>query len=153
MAFIAGLLFEHDFRSAFRKKTIRVLWFVRQWDHSAHGLPDGVKRVDFDELVLRHVFPNTFVTLAEIGDVSQQSALCLVAYLLWHLASGFRRLDKKQKIKNILKTSPCTPNSKFLQSSCENWNQSNSSSHFLQCISIYIGTNPWCDISVPKNTT
>lgn len=59
---------------------------IRQFDDSAHGLPDRVEGVDFVKLLLWDLVSYWLVIPLQVQDQSQQAALCLVAHLLWQTA-------------------------------------------------------------------
>lgn len=72
-------LFEHDLRGSL---AVHAEVAIRQFDDSAHGLPDRVEGVDFVKLLLWDLVSYWLVIPLQVQDQSQQTALCLVAHLL-----------------------------------------------------------------------
>lgn len=72
-------LFEDDLRGSL---AVHAEAPIRQFDDSAHGLPDRVEGVDFVKLLLRDLVSYWLVIPLQVQDQSQQATLCLVAHLL-----------------------------------------------------------------------
>ncbi|KAF3856131.1 hypothetical protein F7725_016854 [Dissostichus mawsoni] len=86
-------LFEDDLRGSL---AVHAEAPIRQFDDSAHGLPDRVEGVDFVKLLLWDLVSDWLVIPFQVQEKSQQAALCLVAnllrqtaFLIWGLEGRF----------------------------------------------------------------
>lgn len=73
------LLLEHNFRCPLAIHAEAAIW---ELDHSAHGLPDRIERVDLVELFLWDLVTNCLVVSFEVQDQAQQATFSFIANLL-----------------------------------------------------------------------